>query len=354
MSGQGEATQILDLSDARTMGGPVAPVDTGMSSNATVPSLHVATSHSLAVGATLHPSTPNFGGVAPETTTHYMQHVGDDKGKQKRILIAIAGLITVGLVALISLSDESSLDSLLAVLGLASTEEHLAPLPKRNKAPTSKTPEPIAVKALASNPVSSSQTISSPGLWGRLKNELREEQKDPGAPLTTDQEETFKSALAHEFTYQRYKAVMDLAALKAEGSEMLLRSALDSPKLWTRMRALMALAELGDDITAEDIQKGLGSAHGELRARFFKRFERSPCGAGCYFIARASLPHLDATGREAVIRVIAKEDDVIRDRFMVAATFDPSDRVRATAQKWLDSHAVTPDVLAEVRAIVAP
>jgi hypothetical protein len=338
VSGDGEATQILSLTDDG-------------SGSLTVAGAGTKASQSLDAGATMPSAAVEFGAPAPVMMTHDIHLMGNDKGKQKRIMIGIAGIIVLGMVAMISLSDESSLDSLLSILGLASTEEHLPPMPKKNKKPAAQPSQPPVITTASSNSSQSLLTNGANSIWSRLGNQLIDQQEELGPPLTSDQEATFSAALAHEFTYQRYKAVLDLAALKAEGSESLLRDALDSPKLWTRMRALMALAELGDEITIEDIKKGLGDAHSELRARFFQRFERSPCTAGCYFIARASLPHLDAQGREAVIRVIALEDDRIRDKFMAAATFDPSKRVRTAAQKWVDAHSIADDVWTEVRAL---
>ena len=341
MSGDGEATQILSLTDDGSGSLSVAGAAT-------------QAPQSLAVGATMPTATAQFGNATPIMTTHDIHLMGDDKGKQKKIMIGIAGLLVLGMIAMISFSDESSLDSLLSILGLASTEEHLPPMPKKNKKPAIQAIQsPVDITA-PSNSSQSTPTNGANSIWSRLGNQMSDQQEELGPPLTSDQEATFSAALAHEFTYQRYKAVLDLAALKAEGSETLLRGALDSPKLWTRMRALMALAEMGDEITADDIKKGLGRAHSELRARFFQRFERSPCTSGCYFIARASLPHLDAQGREAVIRVIALEGDRIRDKFMAAATFDPSERVRTAAQKWVDAHSIADDVWSEVRALGQP
>jgi hypothetical protein len=108
------------------------------------------------------------------------------------------------------------------------------------------------------------------------------------------------------------------------------------------MRALIALADMGDDITDDDVSQALGKTHSELRARFFKRFEKSPCSVGCFYVARAALKHLDFHGRAQVVRVISREASNVRDVFMVAATFDSSEIVRKTAEDWLATQDIDP------------
>lgn len=186
-------------------------------------------------------------------------------------------------------------------------------------------------------------------VWTRIENEMGGDLPPRGKSLSTDEESSFKAALSHEFNYQRYKTVLDLAAAKAPGSEELLRSVLDSDKLWMRMRALIALADMGDQITDEDVRQGLGKTHSELRARFFKRFEKSPCSVGCFYVARAALKHLDGYGRAQVLRVIAREPSDVRDVFMVAATFDGNESVRQTAQDWLSTQNIDSSIWQEVK-----
>lgn len=221
------------------------------------------------------------------------------------------------------------------------------------KADHSVAPAPIlprdSVKSVGSEVQTPAYGASSEGLWKLVKNEMGGDLPARGKSLSTDEESSFKAGLSHEFHYQRYKTVLDLAAAKAPGSEELLRSALDSNKFWIRMRALIALADMGDEITDDDVGQALGKTHSELRARFFKRFERSPCSVGCFYVARAAMKHLDAYGRAQVLKVVAREPSDVRDVFMVAATFDSSESVRQTAQDWLSNQNVDSAVWQEVK-----
>ncbi len=201
-----------------------------------------------------------------------------------------------------------------------------------------------AVGAVSAGGQPTTNEPSSEGLWKLVKNEMGSDVPPRGKSLSTDEESSFKAGLSHEFHYQRYKTVLDLAAAKAPGSEELLRSALDSKKFWIRMRALIALADMGDDITDDDVRQALGRTHSELRARFFKRFEKSPCSVGCFYVARAALKHLESHGRAQVVRVISREASDVRDVFMVAATFDSSELVRKAAEEWLVTQDIDPTV----------
>jgi hypothetical protein len=191
----------------------------------------------------------------------------------------------------------------------------------------------------------------SGNVWDSIDNDFGGKLADVAAPLTADQESVFQAGLDSKFVYQRYKTVLDIGKTRARGTEDMLRQALESKKFWTRMRAVIALADMGEQITDDDMKMALGDAHSELRARFFKRFEKSPCGTGCYFIARAALPHLDALGREEVIRVVSREESEIRDVFMVAATYDEADIVKKAAAEWLDGHSVKPKIWKDVKVL---
>jgi hypothetical protein len=192
-------------------------------------------------------------------------------------------------------------------------------------------------------------TASERDIWSVVTNQIGEPSLPRGTTLTPDQEASFGDGLRHEFHYQRYKTVLDLAALWAAGSQELLREALASKKFWIRIRALIAFADMGDDLTDEDVKQALGNAHAELRARFFKRFEKSSCSVGCFFVARASMKHLDASGRAQLVKVVARERSDAADVFMVAATFDSDESVRATANELIASLDIDQSVWQDIK-----
>lgn len=199
--------------------------------------------------------------------------------------------------------------------------------------------------------VGDQQLLANDGnIWNLIRNEMGGDVLPRGEPLSADQESSLKAGISHEFTYQRYKTVMELAELRAPASEEFLRQALESKKFWIRMRALIALADLGDQITDDDVKQALGDAHSELRARFFKRFERGACSVGCFYVARAALKHLDAPGRQQVLRVITKETSDVRDVFLVAASFDSHPNVRRTAEEWLSTQSIDKSVWQDIRS----
>ena len=199
-------------------------------------------------------------------------------------------------------------------------------------------PEPSVVAA--DQQPASLPPSGEPSVWSHVKNELGGELPKRGESLSADQEATFKAGIAHEFNYQRYKTVLDLAAINAPGSEELLRQALDSKKFWIRMRALIALADMGAEVTDSDVREALGNAHGELRARFFKRFEKSACSVGCFYGARAALKYLDSLGREQALKIVLREASDIRNVYMEAATRDQSKKVQKVAFDWLSSNNI--------------
>jgi len=252
----------------------------------------------------------------------------------------LASAVVVLLVGVYLVINPDRVNEILVMLGLGSEEIATVPLHTKKKVVASVQSAPK--KADAPSPTN---------IWDSIDNDYGAKLADVTAPLTADQEAQFQSGLDSTLTYQRYKAVLDIAKTRARGTEDMLRQALESKKFWTRMRAIIALADMGEKITDADMKAALGEAHSELRARFFKRFEKSSCGAGCFYIARAALPHLDALGREEVIRVVSREESEIRDVFMVAATFDEAQTVRQAAAQWLDGHSVEAKIWKDVKEL---
>lgn len=257
--------------------------------------------------------------------------------------VAAATIVIVGLTLYVT----GDLASMYALLGIPERVVASAP-PAQNVVETKSevSPNPIEDTQQKTAPISSS---SERDIWSVVANKMGGQALPRGTTLTADQEAAFRDGLRHEFHYQRYKTVLDLAALRAPGSQELLREALASKKFWIRMRALIALADMGEDITDEDVKQALGNAHAELRARFFKRFEKSPCSVGCYFVARASMKHLDAPGRTHLVKVVARERSDAAEAFMVAATFDGDKGVRATATDLLAGLDVDQSVWQDVK-----
>lgn len=141
--------------------------------------------------------------------------------------------------------------------------------------------------------------------------------------------------------YQRYRVAEQVIAARAQGSEELLRQALQTGKFWLRMHALMALSDFGYSVSQDDIQTALQPSHSALRANFIKRFEASrPCAVGCQYVLRALMAHLDVRGKVAVLQVLGHHISPINAQYFVAATFDEDDSVRTAARSWLLKHPV--------------
>ena len=263
------------------------------------------------------------------------------------MLVGVAWYSTGDLVAVLSNPYE-----LVNIFGFQSDEEGVTPDGGANAAALAAAKAALPVASPDNRkkyPVGKDMQSQEISIWSQVKNELGGELPQRGANLSADQEATFKAGLTHEFNYQRYKTVLDLAAINAPGSEELLRQALESKKFWIRMRALIALADMGEELSDDDVRDALGNAHSELRARFFKRFEKSPCSVGCFYVARAALKHLDPRGREQALKVVSRESSDIRDVYLVAATFDGHEMVQKTAQNLISTRSVNESVWQDVK-----
>jgi hypothetical protein len=250
------------------------------------------------------------------TTTATMTSTGiGGNSRRTKFILAMIGLgILLGGVFYV-FSEDFSLESLWSFNGEEASDEPPAAQPKKAKKKVevvqtveSPTPQPIQPNS---------------NIWASLGNELAGPVKDPERSLTQDELHSFREKLESDVTYQRYLAAYELGKLHASGGEDLLHQLIQDPKLWTRMRAVIALADLGEEISEEEFKTAVGQERTDLYIGFFKRFEKSePCSEGCYFVARQAMRYLPARARASVLNLISIEQSSIGKRFVDAAKQD--------------------------------
>ncbi|MCB9229975.1 MAG: hypothetical protein H6618_10240, partial [Deltaproteobacteria bacterium] len=110
----------------------------------------------------------------------------------------------------------------------------------------------------------------------------------PVAPVwSASQEQLWRQGIAHKFPWQRYKTVMEVRAERPEQSQVILYDALNDPQFWTRMRAVIALAESGIPVPSKTVKQAIGSEEKSLVARFFKRFSLKNSAGERYILRMA-------------------------------------------------------------------
>ena len=291
-------------------------------------------------GSPTHVAAPmsDLNSFSMNAASHQTAFLTIEKKTPVGVVVAGVALTLVCLVAYVA-SSSAQLDQFLQLLGLVEPPVPVYVSHKSNHAPI----VPVELAA----PVETRASVL-PSIWTEVENMEGTGTVNIGPALSIGELQKFNQGMTSPFNYQHYQAVVDLGKRLPAGSHGVFQGAIQTEKFWTRMRAVIALADLGGDIRRSDIEMALGDTSGELRARFFKRFEKSPCSIGCYFVARASIQHLDSEGRAQLLRVISREPSKIRDRFMVAGTFDESEEVRQTAIEWLDGHHVDPKIWGEM------
>jgi hypothetical protein len=302
-----EATQILDL---------------------TVPA---AASPQL-LGQTVPAAQPLASGQqSPEATWAVitaMNSPAASAGNNRRTLWLVVGGVLAALAAVFAASEDSGLDSLMALIGLGEVEElPPPPAPARRK---EKVADPVTSAVAAQKP----KATAGGSIWETLGNEMAIPATKPSRVLTPDEMAGLEVRAKSEFSYQKYLLVQELAALNASGGEELLRESLKSPKLWTRMRTVMALADFGEELSAEEFKMAWGNARTDQVIGFFKRFERSePCSSGCYYVARAMMPYVSPRARASLISLIKRESSDLARHYVEAAANDADESVRKAASQ---------------------
>ena len=156
---------------------------------------------------------------------------------------------------------------------------------------------------------------------------------------TPEEEEVFRSGMNHQFTWQRYKTILEVKRQRLAGSESILWDAIEEKKFWTRMQAVIGLADFNLEVGIPIVERAMEGTHSQLIERFFKRFigKDTP---GVRYISRQAIKILDDRGRLSILKVLNRSTDELRDLYMVAASQDPSPRI----QKWLRQAMVSRSV----------
>ena len=162
-----------------------------------------------------------------------------------------------------------------------------------------------------------------------LPNPMKKHPEPMNGRWSAIDEETWMVGINHQYNYQHYKTVRIVRLKRLLGSEQVLFRGLDDKKFWTRMESVIALAEFGKRLKVDlviDVVKGVNP---HLVRRYFKRFNKTDISPGEVFVLRQFIRVVDGPARQNILRILAKVDDPIHRLYFAAATFDPSEKVKA-------------------------
>lgn len=149
-----------------------------------------------------------------------------------------------------------------------------------------------------------------------------------GPLWTPEQEEQWRAGIVHKFPYQRLKTVQIVRRTRRTGAEAIFWDAQQDKKAWTRLFAVIGLAEYNIPVANKTLSKALGPARSELIAGFLARFVEKP-NAGQAYVMRQIIRLLDERGRLTCLRAIWNTHDGFRDLYLAAATLDPGPEIQA-------------------------
>lgn len=166
---------------------------------------------------------------------------------------------------------------------------------------------------------------------------------------SVQEEEVWRSGLTHQFAWQQHKTVQDVISLRLAGSDAILWEALNNPRLWTRMKALIGLAKFGLKVNSDTVLQALGEERPSLVANYFKRFTVKNSAAE-RFVMRHALRTVGPRARRHIIKALVVGRDEWSDLYLVAATFDKNRRVSSWAKAELKRQNLPPGKIEEYRA----
>lgn len=147
---------------------------------------------------------------------------------------------------------------------------------------------------------------------------------DATTAISTQQSDSWRAGLNHPFSYQRYKATQEMRKSKVDGSVSILYEALAQPKFWTRMEALIGIAENGVAIDTESMRTAIGEARPDLVRNYFKRFRKDYTDATAH-IMRQAMRVVDGKARAIILFNLAAHRSEINDQYLYAAFVNETD-----------------------------
>lgn len=174
-------------------------------------------------------------------------------------------------------------------------------------------------------------TTKQPNPYWALPNEVGEK---PALDRlwSAKEEEAWRAAISHRFTWQRYKAILEVQKLRLTGSEVILWDALQDAKFWVRFRALMALADFGIILTTRMVQDAIGKVRPSVVSNYFKRFMNKPTVGELYTLRQAIRVVDDWRARLNILHILDKHDLPGNELYFVAASHDSSPAIRKFSQ----------------------
>jgi hypothetical protein len=310
-------------------------------------------------------SSPATGSSFGTSITRMTEIFGKfDNSNNTRNYIILGGLVLALAAALYLTSGdgtESPISQILSQFGSSTESPEATPETPADDmspeaAPTMASPQPAApaAKAAASAPAPAAPKaqVDLVNPYWSLPNPLEATMGVEGAMLTPAQEERWRQGLAHPFVWQRYKTVMDMRAARLKGSQLLLNDALAQPKFWTRMEALIALAEAGEAVDIDSVEMGIGSTRRALIQNYFRRF-RKDVSPGELYIMRQAIRIVDAGTRRVILENLVNRRDSINELYLVAATYDPNAKVNGWISQELAAQPLSESARTRFESLAA-
>jgi hypothetical protein len=182
-----------------------------------------------------------------------------------------------------------------------------------------------------------------------LSNPLEAHPQGLGRPMTGRDEETYRKGLNHEYVYQAYRVVRLMRSQRLQGAERVLIDAINHQKFWTRMEAIIALAEFGFEINIDTVERAIANVDPYLVAHYFKRSLAKP-SPGALYVLKQAIRLADAPGRLMVLKVLSAQGWHKHGHYLAAATLDQSPMIQTWIQEELEHRPLSGMTLAAYQA----
>ena len=193
---------------------------------------------------------------------------------------------------------------------------------------------------------SSSSIADNPYL--ELPNRFTDNRSPPGRIWSPQEEEVWRSGIIHQFAWQQYKTVQDVITLQLAGSEAILWEALNNPRLWTRMQAVIGLVRFGANVDSQTVLRALGEERPSLIANYFKRFTVKS-DSSQRFVMRYAVRVVGQRARLQIVKSLAAGREELNKLYLVAATIDRDRRVSRWAEAELQRQQLSPTEIERYR-----
>ena len=173
-----------------------------------------------------------------------------------------------------------------------------------------------------------------------VPNDLKPHPTPLNGRMSGTDEELYRNGIGHEYVYQAFKTVQTIRKARLKGAEIVLYDAISHKRFWTKMEALITLAEYGFEVNIDTVESVIDGVRTSLIKNYFKRYLKK-ASPGALYVLKQCVRIVEGPARLMVLKVLSRRRWSNHRDYLAAATLDPSPMIQHWLQTELEEYPLS-------------